>query len=491
MALRAMKCWLQSNYLIYGFCVCENIDKSVAFASAKTQTTRSLYLLGRDGFQIPEVAGGVQVLKAKGRRRRKFKPRKLLKRLLVLAVLLALGTGFFLLGRTAFRLVNGWRNRPSLLTIAQAEQVDNIPGIAAEAVLLRQEVVVLADKPGQANLLVDAGSQVESGNLVLELVDKDLLAQTDVEIQKLEKGVQQGTPNSQSLVDITTKLTTSQSKLYEAMDSYKQALRVQAVQTYSSLYNSLTKVAKEVVQLQQDYSLLAKSQVATAEQRHELEQRRQQAIVPVHTPAAGSVYYWVDGLEEVAKATNITSGFWEQLQAAKKAKVYQTAGDSSVAAGQPVFKVAVDSKSYLLARLTTENAVVPPEWKTVSLRWQNGAQEAMFSANIVEHKGLEAGQLLLQLPADEAMVLPRFLEISLHKDGEVYCSIPLQAVVTLDGQTAVFILEGNMVKAQPVEVLQQQTKKNVIVAGMKPGMSFVTKPEGLSDGQDVTDRLRK
>ncbi len=430
-------------------------------------------------------------MKAKGRKRKKFKPRKFLKRMLVLAILVAFGTGCFWLGRSAFHLVAGWRNRPSLLAIAQARQVDTVPGIAAEAVLLRQEVVVLADKPGHANLLVDAGGEVESGNLVLEIVDKNLVAQIDAEIQKIEQGVKQGTPNSQSLADVTAKLTAGQNKFCEAMDNYKQALRVQAVDTYSSLYNDLNKMAKEVVQLQQDRILLAKSQGATTEQREELEQRRQQAIVPVHTPVAGSVCYWVDGLEEVAKTANIAPGLWEQLQAAKKEKVYLTTVDSSVAAGQPVFKVIVDDKAYLLAKLTTDSAVVPPEWETVSLRWRDGEQEKTFTAAIVEREGLEPGQLLLQLPAAQAMELPRFLEVSLHKEGEVYCSIPKQAVVTLEGQTVVFVLEGNTVRAQPVEVLQQETKKNVIVAGMKSGMSVVTKPEGLSDGQDVTDRLRK
>lgn len=430
-------------------------------------------------------------MNGKKRKRRKFRPRKLLKRLLVLVILLAVGIGFFWLGRTAYRMVTGWRNRPQVLTLGQAQQVDDIPGISATAVLLRQEVVVLADKPGQVNLLVDGGGQVESGHLVLEVVDKTLLAQIDAEIQRLEKGVQQGTPNSQGLADVTTKLTDGQGKLYEAMDKYKQAVRVQAVQTYSSLYSNLTKLAREVVQLQQDRLVLAKSQVATAEQRQELEARRQQAIVPVHTPATGVVHYWVDGLEEMATVSNLTPGLWEQLKGAQLEKVYRTEGGTQVAAGQPAFKVAVDTKTYLLVQLTTDNAVIPPDWESVSLRLQGGRVEEVFSAAIVEHTGLEAGQLLLRLDAGEALVLPRFSEVSLHKDGEIFCSIPMQAITSVEGKTAVFVLEGNTVKAQPVEVLQQQTKKNVIVAGIKPGVSFVIRPEGLSDGLDVTDRLRK
>ena len=430
-------------------------------------------------------------MRGKGRKRRKFRPRKLLKRLLVLAIIFAIGTGVFWLGSSAFRLIASWRSRPALLKIAQAEQVDDIPGIAAAAVLLRQEVVVLADKPGSVHLLIDPGLQVESGKLVVEVIDKDLLAQLDAEIQKLDKNEQQATPNDTSLKAVVDNLASTHAKLNQAIADYQAALRTQAVHSYSALYNSMTQTAKQAVQLQQDHALLAKSQVATAEQREQLEQRRQQAIVPVHTPAAGSVYYWVDGLEEVAKPANIGAELWEQLQAGKQAQVYRTEGDGLVAAGQPLFKVAVDNKTYLLVQLASADAVVPPEWQAVSVCWQNEGQEALFSGKVVEHSGLTEGQLLLQVDADEANHLPRFLDVNLHKDGEVYCSIPQKAVVNLEGQNVVFVLDDVTVKAHPIDVLQEQTKKNVIVAGLKPGAAFILDPAGLSDGQDVTDRLRK
>lgn len=437
------------------------------------------------------VAGGKEFMGRKGHKRRKFKPRKLVKRLLLLAIIFAIGTGIFWLGSSAFRLFANWRNQPTVLKLAQAEQVDDIPGIAAEAVLLRQEIVVLADKPGSVNLVIDAGIQVESGNLVVEVIDKDLLAQLDTEMQKLDQSEQQVAPDSSGLTAVVENLTTTHSKLNQAVSDYNAALRSRAVQTYSTLYNSMTQAAKQAAQLQQDHAVLAKSHVATTEQREQLEQRRQQAIVPVYTPSAGAVYYWADGLEEVAKPANIGAELWEQLQAGKQAQVYLTERDNLIAAGQPLFKVAVDNKTYLLLQLVSADAVVPPEWQTVSVCWQHEGQEALFSAKIIEHEGLAEGQLLLQVEAEEAAQLPRFLDINLHKDGEVYCSIPRGAIANIDGQNVVFILDGSIVRAQPIDVLQEQNKKNVIIGGLKPGTSFVLEPTGLSDGQDVTDRLRK
>ncbi len=433
------------------------------------------------------MAGGIRAVRRNGRKRRKFRPRKFFKRLLVLTILFGIGYGFFWLGRGAFRLVANWRNRPAYLSIVQAEQVDDMPGIAAEAILIRQEVVVLADKPGQANLLLEPGERVESGHVVMEVIDKDLLAQIDAEVQKLEKGEQQGTAHQQNLAAVTDKLVAAQNDFKDALASYQQALRAQAVEKYKTLYNDLTQIAKGIVQLQQDHRLLAKSRAATTEQRQELEQRRQLAIVPVHAPTAGAVYFWVDGLEELASPANIAPTLWEELQAAKSVPVYETVDDTQVAAGRPVFKVAVDDKTYLLAQLEADKGELPPDWETVSICWQ----ETVLTARIVEHEGLAAGQVLLQAEGEAAMRLPRFVEINLHKEGEVYCSVPIQAVSSWDSQNVVFVLEGNQVKAQPVEVLQQLNKKTVIVVGLKPGMPIVANPEGLVDGQDVTDRLRK
>ncbi len=432
------------------------------------------------------AAGVNGAVKKKGHKRRRFRPRKLLKRLIVLAIFLGIGLGFFWLGRGAYRLIASWRGRPAYLSIVEAQQVKDMQGIATEAVLLRQEVVALADKPGRANIIIEPGGQVESGRLVLEVVDKDLLAKIDAEIQKLEKGQQQETPNDQGLADIERKLESANSELFAALDRYKQALRLQDVENYKPLYNTLSQIAKGVVQLQQDHLVLAKSQVALAEQRQELEARRQQAIVPVHSPVAGAVYYWVDGLEDEASPTKITPNLWEQLQAGKSAPVYTTTGDIEVASGQPVFKVAVDDKSYLLVQVDVAKSEVLRTWQTISVCWQDN----VVSARVVEHEGLDSGQVLL-LVEDPAVDLPRFLQVSLHKEGEVYCSIPARAVTTVEGRSVVFVLDGSTVKAQPVEVVQQANKKAVIVVGLQPGMSVVSTPEGLVDGQDVTERLRK
>lgn len=425
----------------------------------------------------------------KKRRRMKFKPRKLIKRLFVLAVMFAIGSGFFLLGRGAFRLVSGRQNRPRMLALAQAELVTDVPGLDADAIFLRDELVVLAEKPGRAHLLVADGAEVTAGQLVLEIVDKALLADLDAQLEKLSANDQPTATVNQNLAEVATKMAASQDSLYLAMGNYKQAVRTRAVDTYASLYQALTKQSKEIAQLQQDHARLAQSLDASAGQRQEIEERRELAIVPVHAPATGSILYWVDGLEESATLGKLAPDLWERLQAAHKNEIYQTAGDCQISAGQPVFKIVTPaSDTYLLAQLTAADTTLPADWESVSIEFA-GASE-MLTASIVEGADLQPGQLLLKLTDEVPLALTRFNKISLHREGAIFCRIPQSALTTQDGETIVFTVEGNTLLAQAVQIVQQN-KKQVIVSGLRQGATIVTKPAGLTDGQDVTDRIRK
>jgi len=408
----------------------------------------------------------------------------------VLGILFSFFAGVFWLGRGTYRLIRGWLNRPHLLKTVVAQEIQGGDGIRAEAILLRQEVVVLADKPGKANLLLGDGEQVEQGRLALEVVDKALLASIDAELQKIEQGSSSNSgANSQELANVETKLIESRNQLYSAGAVYREALRTQAVASYNNLYNTFAKSARSVVQLQQDYLRLVQSQGAAAERRQELTERRQAAIVPVRAPVAGTIFYWVDGLEQQAVVNNLKPQLWDQLQAAKNNKCYQTSPDSQIEAGQPVFKIAVGKEAYLLLQLAGDVAELPADWDSLSVHVL-GEAGTTFSASVVSRSELGPGQVLLQTSLPETLSLSRFFEVDLHKEGTVFCRIPAQAIISIEDETVVFVLDGNTVKAHAIEVLRPD-KKYMIVTGIEPGVNLIVNPDGLVDGQDVTDRLRK
>ena len=168
----------------------------------------------------------------KRRKRRKFRPRKLLKRLIVLVILLGFFSGLFFLGRGIYRLAAGWLNRPKPLATFLAEEAVMDDGIVAEAVVLRHEVVVLSDKPGQANLLLEEGAQTKPGQLILEVVDRSLLASIEAEQKKAQDGNMSKADNTAAITDIDTRITASETKLQNLLLDYHEALRQQAAQTY-------------------------------------------------------------------------------------------------------------------------------------------------------------------------------------------------------------------------------------------------------------------
>jgi hypothetical protein len=424
------------------------------------------------------------------KRKKRLKPKKLLKRLTLLSILVASAWLLFLAGRGTYRLAAAWLFSEPMIKTAEAVQVPDNSGISAQAVVLRQETVILADKPGRANLLVSEGTEVETGQRVLELVDKTLLASIEEELSKLDKQASQPSSSGVSrLAELDQRLQTSQTSLLSLMDDYRKALRNQQVEEYRSLYSSLNSAARELAKLQQDRLLLLQGHASVEEQRAELESRRNQAIVPVYSPANGRISFAVDGLEQVADLANLTPTLYDQLRQMKVAD-HSVTTDSLIVAGQPVFKVATDSKTYLLIDLPEGTAATIAEWAKVGVLVDLAGQTVDWEAGWEQNANLGQDQCLLQISPEQEQLLPRFIPVTLHTEGEVLCQIPSKALIVADQGAAVFVLDGDVVHQQAV-VVRAEEKRSSIVTGLEPGMLVVTNPSGLADGADVSSRLRK
>lgn len=426
----------------------------------------------------------------KKRKRRRFKPRKLVKRLILLVAFLALGWLIFLAGRGAFRLTTSMLTGGKWIKTVSAEQMADSSGVAAEAVVLRQETVILADKPGRANLLLAEGDSVKTGQKVVELVDKTLLASIEEELGKLGKdGAQPNAAGAEQLAQLQQKLQAGESKLQTTMDDYRQALRNREASAYQGLYSSLNSTAKEVAKLQQDRNLLLQSQSSVEERRTELESKRVQAVVPVFSPATGRISFRVDGLEQLANSANLRASLFDELKKMQVAD-YQVAADSTISAGQPVFKVTTNNDTFLLISLPQGAAETISAWSSISIQVASGNLSADWPATLQPSQNLGADQCLVKVNPADGGAIPRFLSVTLHTQGEILCRVPKSAVISTPAGDQVLLLDGSLVKAQAVS-LRQTEKSYLVVAGITPGSSVVMNPSGLADGTDVSSRLRK
>ena len=253
----------------------------------------------------------------------------------------------------------------------------------------------------------------------------------------------------------------------------------------------MDKLAREVVQMRQDRLRLLQSQNVAAERQQQLEERRQQAVSPIYASAAGVVSFCVDGLEQLATPDNVGPNLWSQLQEHKADKVFRIVPESKIEAGQPVCKIAVDQDFCLLVQLPASEVVIDvANWSSASVSSSDLKDGKRLPVDVIDHQGLGDQQLLLQVKSEQLSGAPRFLTVNLHREGDTFCRVPRQAIVMKEQKPTIYIVEGALVKEQLVEILQQE-KKHVIISGIAPGTQVIAKPEGLHDGEDVTDRLRK
>jgi hypothetical protein len=423
------------------------------------------------------------------RKRRKLNPRKLVKRLVVLGILGLFVWLVTLTGRGVYRLAMGVLNRPDWIDLVAAVEVKQDTGVAAEAFLLQKELVVLADKPGRANLLVEEGDQVEVGQLVMEVVDKTLLASIESEIARLDaEAAKPSGDQSGDLASLDEKIASSNAALVQAMADYQKAILSRQLEGVSELYNKLNSLAKEVSSLQQDRLRLAQTQTARQERRAQLEERRKQAISGIYAPAAGRISFLVDGLEQLADPGQITADLWGKLKAQSQQE-YQVVPDAKIVAGQPAFKVIEGGPRYLLTKLADANPLPLGTERSLDVQLGQGEDAQSFTVSLAENAALGEGQLLLEIP-DDCPPLGRNLRFTLYAEAPAVCRIPRTALVTLDEQVGVMTLEDTITRFHPVSV-QTEERRTVLVTGIEPGLQVVSNATGLTDGEDVANRLRK
>lgn len=428
---------------------------------------------------------------AKVKKRKKFKPKKLFKRLFMLVVLVAVVWVLTLAAKGAYRFTTSLFAADKYLRTAQITQVSDTSGIVARAVVLRQETVILADKPGKANLLVAEGADVTTGQRVVELVDKSLLASIEEGLAKLDQQSASKPDDSGAtrLAQLDQKMAQSETALQALMEDYRAALHERNVAKYRELYSSLNSRAKEVAKLQQDRLLLLQSEHSVEEQRAELESRREQAVVPVFSPANGRISFQVDGLEQVANVANLSPTLFTNLKETKITN-YLVAAETAVAAGHPVFKVSTGKDTHLLVSLPAGALPTVQGWSEIAVQANTAGATGDWPATLQPSQQVGADQCLLKISLPAETEMPRFLDVTLHTKGEVLCQIPKGALVAGEAGSQVWLLDGTVVKAQTV-VVRETGKNSLVVTGVNPGATVITNPTGLTDGEDVSSRLRK
>ena len=214
---------------------------------------------------------------------------------------------------------------------------------------------------------------------------------------------------------------------------------------------------------------------------------------------AGIISYKVDGLEEVYNEENIEKIDYQLIM--DKQKSTSLGQRNSVKTGDPLYKI-IDNFSYAMAIPIEDEKVLKAYSKDKAVDLLvNSKTSLKGKVSRVNRTNETKGVLIVSLN-DKLSELgyDRVLNVSLIESRSECFVIPTKAIVEVDNQTGVYILELNgLVKFRPIEILTQNEIDTTISIGDEKGNiknkkgedlrtlsafeEVITEPENIEEGE--------
>jgi hypothetical protein len=358
------------------------------------------------------------------------------------------------------------------LRLRQAVLADE-PLLAGQAVVLRDEVVVAAQRAGVLNQLRLHGSRIAAGEIMFEIVDVNRLAAIDRQLA--EEAERMATHQAQSpevVTHLREQLAAAQAVVRELAARYAHYLRVGDSTEAGRLFGRLQTAHREAQAQREKHDFATRSQEQYEARRQELQNQRRQAILSVTSPLSGVLSFALDGREGELQTDDYRSLPLEAVrQITDNPQVLRNM--AVIQAGQAVSSV-IDSR----------RAVLLMEAETVALGGEVEVlfQETVLTASVLSHVGNASGSGLVALSVSdppESLLTARIVRISVQPQGEILTRIPVSAVVTEDARDVVYVLSANgEVEVRMVHVRHRRAG-TAVVSGLAVNESVVTNPQAL------------
>lgn len=398
------------------------------------------------------------------RRRRRFRP---LRRLLLLLVIVGLVYGAYSCSRLVYSTAF------PKLRLEQAVLADE-PLFAGQAVVLRDEVVVAAERAGMLNQLHLHADNISAGEVMFEIVDVNRLAAIDRQLaDEAERMAASQAQSSEVIAHLRSQVAAAQTAVRDLTVRYASYLRandsVRALRVFSDLEvaNRKAQASKE------EYIFAARSQEQYAARREELQNQRRQAIHSVTSPLSGVLNFALDGWEDELRTADYHSlplATFRQIKRNPRARQNM----DIIQAGQVVGSI-VDSRR---AVLLFEAGAVALGGEVEVVYGESVLTARVLSAAVQD--GASSGLVALSLINPPASLLTaRVVNISVRPQGEVLTKIPLRAVVARDNRDIVYVQSDGGELEQRVVHVRQRRAGLAIVSGLNAEESVVSNPQAV------------
>lgn len=398
----------------------------------------------------------------KEKRKRAYKLKRL--RLLLIPLALVIIFSIFTNRKTA-------KNIATNLPI-KTEYLDKVD---SKGYLILKEKVYTSQGDGVVDYNVRDGERVPKDYIVANL---NLMSDSEdlkKELLKVQSAIEY---KNQSLNPSTSSFVITDKEI-NLINSIQDSLVRDNMQETLLAIETLELNTKKNVDISEISDLINLSNQELEDRRDDLSKEISTNNVVYKAENAGIISYKVDGLEEVYNEENIEKIDYQLIMDNQKSA--SLGQRNSVKMGDPLYKI-IDNFTYAMAIPVEDEKVL----KTYS---KDKAVDLLINSKIslkgrvsrVNRTSESKGVLIVSLN-DKLSELgyDRVLNVSLIESRSDCFVIPTKAIVEVDNQTGVYILELNgLVKFRPIEILRQNEIDTTISIGDEKGYIKNKKGEDL------------
>ena len=403
----------------------------------------------------------------KSKRRRTRRRLRIVKRLLLIVFVGILVYGVFNLVSAAYRRVFFPPVR-----YQQAQAVDTTV-FAGQALVLRDELALVAAQAGVLNILVDHGAKVQTGQSLFEIVDKNLLSSIDKQLA-LAADVSPGEAAPEAvIVERRQKLLHAQQVVRTLAGEVAAGVRDNDAGVVTKAMRELTRASQNARREEQEYAVVSRSDTLQEERHSALLEQRQQAIHVVKASTPGYLSFVPDesvGALPVSEYASVTIDMVRR----QRSVVAPRPNGVRVPAGQVVGVVIDPSRAMLI--FEAPEAFALPQLVDVAIG------DVVMPAQTLPPLLTEVeGKVLIPLKLESpplAPLLQRNVQIVVRPRGELVSSIPSSALV-IGAEATVFVKADTGEHLERVVRVVSTEGNRTHVTGLNPLEMVVVNPARL------------
>jgi len=371
---------------------------------------------------------------------------------------IALAIGVVIIVFLAYRLI--WHRPPvPVVSVKKLEVQGKVHGPGT--VQSKIPVTVSAKITGiLEKLYADQGDQVQKGQLLAEL--------DAVELRAREMAAQAAKNRAQrDLARAQADMIKAQANLGLAQSNYQRDLEVFKPGYISKAAFDTTKAQLQVAESEVSATKATVTALGAAVKQAESE-----------THAAAALHNY----------TRIVAPM-DGLITVRKAEI-----GNIIAPGTPIFQLVDLEKIWVAAWIDQAQVAQLREGQKAAIKLRSGRT---FQGEVVRlnkeadtvTRELEVDVKFAQLP--HPLVIGEEAEVDIDTGRQTTTAVPLSAVLTKNGSTAVLVVDKGLVRFQKVSLGLNDGKKSAVLEGLKEGQLVVINPAGTMPGQKIRPEVRQ